>query len=225
MTSPKVQPIIIFGIGDYAELIHWYLKHDSPYDVVAFTLDREYIEVDQFLGLPVVPFDEMPTRYPATKYQMFVALGYRNVNQLRAQKYLTCKELGYSFISYVNSTVINQANVPIGDNCFIFENVVLQPFSTIGNNVIIWSSSVVAHHSQIQDHCFIAHNVAISGHVMVEPYSFIGGNATIRDQVTIASRTVIGLGVTILHSTTEGSVYKSSPPDTLRVDSNQLKGL
>ena len=36
--------VVIFGVGQWAELAHFYLTHDSPHEVAAFTLDRDYIE-------------------------------------------------------------------------------------------------------------------------------------------------------------------------------------
>ena len=50
--------VVIFGIGQIAEVIHFYLTSDSDHDVVAFTVDREYLTKQQFKDLPVVPFED-----------------------------------------------------------------------------------------------------------------------------------------------------------------------
>ena len=34
-----MKPLVIFGTGDIARLAHFYFTHDSPHDVVAFTVD------------------------------------------------------------------------------------------------------------------------------------------------------------------------------------------
>ncbi len=36
--------VVLFGILDTAELAHYYLEHDSEHEVVAFTVNREYIQ-------------------------------------------------------------------------------------------------------------------------------------------------------------------------------------
>ena len=36
--------VILFGIGQVASRAYWYLTHDSQHEVVAFTVDREYIK-------------------------------------------------------------------------------------------------------------------------------------------------------------------------------------
>ena len=55
----KKHKIIIFGTGTYAEIIKQYLTDDSEYEVVAFTLDDNYIKEDTYLGLPMVPFSKI----------------------------------------------------------------------------------------------------------------------------------------------------------------------
>ena len=50
--------VVLFGILDTAELAHYYLEHDSEHEVVAFTVNREYIQKPSFRGLPLVAFEE-----------------------------------------------------------------------------------------------------------------------------------------------------------------------
>ncbi len=54
-----MKELIIFGTADIAQLAHFYFSNDSDYKVVAFTVDAEYIKVNEFCGLPVVPFEEV----------------------------------------------------------------------------------------------------------------------------------------------------------------------
>jgi hypothetical protein len=32
--------VVVFGVGQWGELAHFYLTHDSPHDVAGFTVDR-----------------------------------------------------------------------------------------------------------------------------------------------------------------------------------------
>jgi sugar O-acyltransferase (sialic acid O-acetyltransferase NeuD family) len=216
------QPIVVFGVGDYAEVVTAYLDYDSSYEVVAFTVNQSYITTETLLNRPVVPFETLTEQYPPTQFKAFIAMGYSRVNQNRTALFEQFQSLGYSLISYISSHAVNIAQLPVGANTFIFEGVILQPYARIGNNVTIWSNSLIAHHSQIGDHCFIAHNVAISGHVQIEPYCFIGGNATIRDRVTVRTRGVIGAGAVILEDTEPDGVYKSAQTPALPIPSHQL---
>ena len=154
---------------------------------------------------------------------MFIAIGYKNVNKLRAKIYTEAKGKGYELISYVNSKVTKWGDTEIGDNCFILEDQVIQPFVKIGSDVIIWSGNHIGHHSVIGDHCFITSHVVISGNVKIGPYCFIGINASLRDGITIARECVIGAGSLILRDTKEREVYTTKPAELRSVDSSMLK--
>lgn len=202
-----IYEIVIFGTGDFAQIAHAYLTEDSPYTIVAFTIDTERMADPHVAGLSVVPFDRITSEFPPERYKMFVAVGYSKVNRARAGVYERCKGLGYELISYVSSRAMRTGPVTMGDNCFIFESNVLQPFVRIGNDVVMWSGNHVGHHSTIEDHCFIASHAVISSRVTVRRSTFIGVNATIRDGVTIAPECVIGAGALIMRDTVPGGVY------------------
>ncbi len=215
--------VVIFGTGSMAETAHFYLTHDSDYTIVAFTADKDYISNSHYLDLPVVPFEEVEKVYPPDDYKMFVAVGYANLNKVRARKYEEAKAKGYQLVSYVCSKSVAWGDTKIGDNCFILENQTIQPFVSIGNNVVLWSGNHIGHCATIDDHCFIASHVVISGYVKIGPYCFIGVNATIRDEVEIARECIIGAGSLIMRNTQEKEVYiaKRTEPDSR--DSNQIK--
>lgn len=203
----KKEKVVIFGNGQIAELTQVYLTYDSPYEVVAFTVDKEWIKELRFKNLPVVPFEEVEELYPPSQFKMFLPISYRFVNKLRAQKYYEAKDKEYELISYICSKATIWPGLEVGDNCFIFEDNVIQPFAKIGNNVILWSGNHIGHHTIIKDHCFIASHVVISGSVIVEPYCFFGVNSTIRDNITIAKECVVGAGAIISKDTREKGVY------------------
>ena len=177
----------------------------------------------ELFGLPVVPFDEVAELYPAREFDMFVAVGYARMNKIREQKYLEAKAMGYHLISYVSSEATFWPDYSsIGDNCFIMEHNVIQPFVEIGNDIIMWSGSQVGHDSVIKDHCLLAAHVVVSGNVTIEPNCFLGVNATIRDGITIARECVIGAGALILKDTMEREVHVGPKAKLLPVPSNRI---
>lgn len=204
-----MKPVVIFGIGDFARTAYVYLRDDSDHDVVAFTVNEDYIQDPELLGLPVVPFERLAESHAPETSAMFVAVGFSKLNAVRAQIYEDCKARGYELITYVNSRASVSSEARIGDNCFIFEENVVQPFTTIGNDVIMWSGNHVGHDVTIGDHCFIASHVVISGNVDIGSFCFLGVNATLRDGISVAPRCLIGAGAVILHDTEEGDVYAS----------------
>ena len=155
---------------------------------------------------------------------MFVAVGFSRVNKVRAEVYERCKSAGYELISYINSRASICGDLEIGDNCFVFEENVVQPFVRLGNNVILWSGNHVGHHAEIRDHVFIASHVVVSGRVTIGERCFVGVNATVRDGVTVAPDCVIGAGALIMKNTTEGEVYSVRGTEPLQKKSWDLKG-
>jgi sugar O-acyltransferase (sialic acid O-acetyltransferase NeuD family) len=216
--------IVIFGASELAEVAHVYLTKDSAYEVVAFTVNQSYIKETKLRGLDVVPFETLEKTHPPSEFGMFVAMGFKRVNRARAEMYEACKAKGYKLISYVNSKAVQWGEIEVGDNCFILENNVIQPFVRIGNNVVIWSGNHIGHHSQIGDHCFIASHAVISGHTKIGAYSFVGVNATFRDHVTVAPHCVIGAAAVILKDTNESGVYPVKSTEAAAVTSDQLRG-
>src|SRR6187200_1714455 len=143
--------LVIFGTGDIARLANFYFTRDSPHEVVAFTVDAEYRRGDSFEGLPLVDSSEVVSRFPPGEHEMFVAISYARMNQIRAAKYEQMKSAGYRLVSYVSSRCSYLSDHPPGDNCFILEDNTIQPFVRIGNDVTLWSGNHIGHDSVIED--------------------------------------------------------------------------
>lgn len=215
--------VVIFGVQDFAELAWYYLTHDSPNEVVGFTVHREYLPASAvFCGLPVVPFEELEEYFPADSYSAFAPMAPRKMNSLRANIFQSLNDKGYDMVSYVSSRATVFEGTPIGRNCFILEDNTVQPFTAIGDNVILWSGNHVGHHSRIEDHAFVTSHVVISGHCRVESFVFIGVNATIKDHVTIAEGTLVGMGAIISRDTSPWSLYKADGTKASKVSSRDI---
>jgi sugar O-acyltransferase (sialic acid O-acetyltransferase NeuD family) len=217
--------VVVFGLSNWAELAHFYLTHDSPHEVVAFTVDRHYLDAPTFKHLPVVPYDEVEKHYPPDQFKMFIPMSFKKMNHLRAAKYQDAKQRGYELISYVSSKATTWPGFSCGDNCFIFEDNTIQPFVEIGSNVVMWSGNHIGHHTRIRDHVMITSHVVISGCCTIEEYCFFGVNSTVRDEAVIAKETLVGMGVVITRDTKEFEVYRAPSMEPERVRSNQLRSL
>lgn len=204
------KPVVIFGLGSFAQVAAVYLTRDSPRQVACYTVDGEYVDADTFSGLPVVAFEDLVETHPPERVDLLVATGFRGVNTVRRDIFERCKEMGYGFVSYVSSRAMIMSDHGVGENTFIFEANVLQPFVEIGDNVVVWSGNHIGHHSRIANHCFIASHAVISGHVTIGENCFVGVNATFRDGVTIGPRCVVGAGALVLADHDEGTVLGGS---------------
>ena len=221
-----MKPVVIFGIGEYAQVVTYYLRHDSPFEIVAYTVDADFIgEKSEFEHCPLVPFEEIDRYYPPEEFDMFIAIGYRNLNAVRTDRYLQAKKKGYHFITYICSRSTSWENLQIGENSFIMEGNTIQPFVRIGNNVIIWCQTLISHHVIIEDHCFIASNVTISGGVTVGENSFLGIHSAIREHVSIGKNSLIGAGASVFENTGDNSALLERSTPLMNAPSQRLKSL
>ncbi len=217
--------VIIFGIGRGADVAFRYLIKDSPHHICAFTVEKQYLKETKFHNLPIIDFDIIETVYPPGEYEMFVPLGFKNLNKIRQEKYMRAKQKGYAFISYVSSTIPHIENLKVGENCFILEGQTINLDVTIGNNVTIWSGNHIGDCSVIKDHNWLSSHVCISGEVIIESFCFLGNNSTISNQVTIAPLSFIGANALITKNTVEGGVYLASGAPKSPLNSNRFMGL
>ncbi|MET3117840.1 sugar O-acyltransferase (sialic acid O-acetyltransferase NeuD family) [Undibacterium sp. GrIS 1.8] len=215
--------VIIFGIKDFAELAHFYLKNDSTHEVVAFSVNREFLPEDKkFRGLPVVAFEDVDNIFPPEEFMFFAPMSPKHMNADRQAVYEAIKKKAYQCISYV-STKLTMFDNPIGENCFILEDNTIQPFTTIGNNVVLWSGNHIGHHGVIADHVTVTSHVVISGHCKIDSFSFFGVNSTIRDGIHIAQGSFIAMASAITADTEEWSVYKGNPAVKQNIPSTRIK--
>jgi sugar O-acyltransferase (sialic acid O-acetyltransferase NeuD family) len=219
------KPLVIFGVGELAQLAYYYFTHDSSRRVAAFTLDGCHLREDHCMGVPVLPFDKIEAHYPPEEHEMFVAIGYSRLNRARAERCQEAKTKGYRLATYVSSRSVTWPDISIGENCFVMEGNVIQPFVRIGHNVIIWCGGLISHHVEVGDNCFIAAHAVISGHVKIGAYSFIGINATLRDKIVLSERTLVGAGALVIADTRENTAHLGAPSAEAGIPSHRLQSL
>jgi sugar O-acyltransferase (sialic acid O-acetyltransferase NeuD family) len=214
--------IIIFGTGETARLAYEYFSHDSSYSVIAFAVNKEHKQSDNFLNLPLEEIENLEKKFHPDEYLGFVALGSGHLNRDRQKVFGQVKGLGYKCASYISSKAFRWRDVQIGENCFIMENNVLQSGVKIKDNVTLWSGNHIGHLSTIESHCFISSHVVISGNCSFGQNCFVGVNSSFADGVKIGKDNFIGLGTIINHDTENDSVYTGNPGVKSKVSAKRL---
>ena len=82
---------VIFGTTDFGKMLRYYFEKYADVQIVAYTVDKAYLESDTYDGLPAVAYEEVEKAYPPTEYTMVIALGYKKMNQIRQQKFEDAK--------------------------------------------------------------------------------------------------------------------------------------
>ena len=212
--------LIIFGAGQTAEVAHFYFINDSAFDVVAFTVDAEYITAVTLFG---VPFENVAEAFAPDSHDLFVAVTYTGLNKVRAQKLSEAKAKGYYCPRYVSTKATVWPGLRHGENCLILEDNTIQPHMTLGDDVFLWSGYHIGHHTAIHDHLYIASHVVVSGAVEIDACIFIGVNATLRDNIRIGREILIGAACLILRYTEDRAVFKGQDSEAAAITSNKLR--
>ena len=216
-----MQKIVIFGTGDLAQRIFYYLKNSED-EVVAFSANKSNIESDKLLGLPVVGFENVEKEYPPEEFSMFIALAYSEMNKKRRKFFDEAKNKGYELYSYIHPSTKIWDEFEMGENCFILAENIIQPFVKIGDNVLIGSNNLISHNTIIKDNCFLTSNITLGGHITIGANSFVGLSATINQRVKIGEECIIGAGTLITKDVNDKEVYAENSSKKLPQPSDEI---
>ncbi len=214
--------LVIVGTGLFAEVALSYFEELAGYQVVAFACHETYKTADEVYGRRLLAIENLAQFHAPGDVEVFVAIGYGQMNRMRQRVYEEMKVWGYRCATFVHPGVRIWSSTTIGDNVFIFEDNTIQPFTKIGNDTILWSGNHFGHHGSIGSHCFITSHVVISGYCTIEDNVFIGVNATLRDGVKVAKETLIGAGTMILKDTKPKEVYAPERTKPFPKNSDQI---
>lgn len=219
----KNKKLVILGDSAFAQVAFECFSHDSDYEVVGFSVDKEFIKNEKLLGLPIVPFENITEHFcPETTF-FYAAFVYTEFNRLRTRFFSSAKEKGYKPATYISSKAFVWHNVKLGEHCFIFENNTLQPFVEVGDNVVIWSGNHIGHHSILKDNIFISSHVVISGFCEVGDNSFIGVNSTIANNVSVGNDNWISMNVVVSKSSEEDKFFKSQSNGPSKISAKRFQ--
>ncbi len=192
---------------------------------MAFTCDEEWLSTvsdGSHLGHPTCAFEDIERQYPPESVAMFVAIGYHQLNAVRARKCEEASAKGYDLVSYVSPRADHGPWLDVGKNCLILDGVGIQPGVRIGNDVFLWNNVLIGHHSTIDDHCWVAAGATMGGVAVLGARSFIGLGATIGGELSIGADCFLGAGALVLKSASPRSVFIAPGTARFRLESDDF---
>ncbi|MGA2185824.1 MAG: acetyltransferase [Bryobacteraceae bacterium] len=216
--------VVVFGAGQIAEVAKVYMDAHGPDRVVGFTVDSAFQKSDTFQDLPLVAWERLEGRFPPESVKLLGPLSYRNLNEFRRDRHIEGRRRGYEFTSFIHpaSHVYTRE---IGENCFILENNVIQPFVRIGAGVMIWSSNHIGHHAVIGDYCFLASHVGLGSNVQLGERCFLAGKVGIDSGVKIGIACFLGGGAIVKKDLPDESVVPGPADAVAPYSSKRIKRL
>lgn len=221
-TLPDSPPpdVVIYGNGQIARMLFHFMR--PSHRVVAFTVSRDLITDTGYAGLPIVPFEEIESFYPPASCAMIIAVGFVQMNRVRAACYAEAKGRGYRFINYIHPSVVIHDNLELGENNVLLDHVSVHPGTSIGNSTFICSNTNIGHGCRIDDNCWINAGVAIAGETTIGANTFIGINAAIGNNLRVAESCYIGASTLITRNTAPEEVYVSASGERFPLPSDRF---
>jgi len=203
--------VVIFGTSLTARSAAYLLSHDSNYRPVGFTVHERFIREPEFAGLPVRRFEDLERAFPPERVAMIAPLGWTRMGAFREEVVAAGKARGYRFASYVSSRAMTWQGFAAGENCLVYDGVIVEPYARIGENCIVRAGATLSHDVRLGDHCFVAPRASIGGCASIGDHCVIGANSTITDSVQIAPRCFVAAGAVVTADTAPDGIYRGNP--------------
>lgn len=195
--------LIIYGIGKLADYAAYVFQEDSNFNIIAYCIEEDYLKAHPQLN-NIQSFENLQGELLKSDTFLFVAVGN---NLIRERIFSIARQKGFKLATYISSRASTWSNLKIGQNCFIGEGSIIQPFVEIKNNSFLFGA-------RLGHHCIIGENVLLSGptiggDVSVGDFTFIGLNSVIQQNIKIGKKNIIGMGVAITKTTSDNSVFSA----------------
>lgn len=215
--------IIIYGIGEQAELSRYYFESDLKRKVIAYAIDNDFSTIKEKDGLPVYSLNELETNYSKSDFDIFVAIGGTGMNIVRQYYEEILTKKNYNFTNCISSQAKIHNNALIGKNSFIDDISWIGPFVSIGKNFSCLGGEV-AHRTIIGDNVTLI-GCKIAAKVKIENNCFLALNCSIKPGVIIGENSLIDIGAIITNDVPPNSIITAPKSELRNVDSRRLKFL
>lgn len=217
-----MERVLVFGAGKMAEAVTACAAGRGAVEICGYTADADYVNAEQYLGRPLMPFDRLPGGFAPENCVILVAVGYQDGNRLRAARLAEAKERGYRVISLVGAAAVVPPDFACGENTVVFDGAVVQPGATIGADVFLWGGASIGHHSTVGDHCWVAGGACLGGAVELGANTFVGMGAVVGHEVRIGRDCILGAGTLTTKSLPDESVVVRTDSEVHRLNSRQF---
>ncbi len=188
-----------------AKMAHYFFSRDGEYNVVGFTVDQRYNDKRPMCGFEVCDFERVESIYPPSIHDIFVAIGPSQMNSLRERKCCEAVSKGYRLASYISTRAV--CDSPVGDNCFVGDMVVINPFVNIGSNNFFYEGAIISNDSNIGNNCYFSPRCYVGTFCCVMDNAILGAGAVLKSSVIVEKKTLVGAAAYISANTKEGGVY------------------
>lgn len=216
--------LFIFGTGVFAEIVYSYFSRYSNYRIVGFISDNKELK-RKYLGLDVIKIENSIKLINPKYCHIFVAVGYNKMNKVREKYFKIFKKNNFKLATFIHPNVVTWNDQSIGENCFIFENNVIQKRITLQNNTIIWSGNHIGHDAIINENTWITSQSVIYSNVKIGKNCFIGSSSNIKENVVLGDFNFVGAGTNVWNNSKEYSFFPPKKTDPIKLSKKIIENL
>ena len=213
--------IVIFGNTEYSYMIAKYMSEINGNRILAFTVNKKYIDKPYFHEYPVVPFEEIEKLFSPDDAEFIVAVGYKAMNSVREAIYNQIKLKNYRIGSFIHPNS-NVEAAKLGEGNIILSGAYIGRGTVIGNANIFWNKCNISHDAVIGDFNYFAPSAVLGGFVKISNKCFFGLGSIVKNGVSISDSTLIGAGAYIDRSTAPADVYVPARSVKLSYKSSEM---
>lgn len=122
------------------------------------------------------------------------------------------RDLGFELVNAIHPTVIRDADVRIGQGCYIGQGVILVTGTRIGDCVNIHTGATIDHDNVIEDGANIGPGVHTAGRVRIEQDAFLGTGTLVIPDASVGRGAICGAGTVVLDRVEPFTKVVGAPP-------------
>lgn len=210
-----MKKVVVYGNTILSKMLFYDAEGSVNFEIVCFTVDKEYLQNTDFLGLPQLDFIDIEKTYPPDEYDMIAVLGgYSNMRN-REKMFLKAKGKGYYLRNYISPKADFSPAINMGENNIVMAQSHIGTGGSMGNNNIIRQNVYLGHDFHLGNHNFIGAGCNIGGNCIIKNTCYIGLGAIIINNITIEDETLIGAGSVVIRNTEPFSKNVGNPARTI----------
>ena len=218
----SMDDILIFGIGAKGDEVAAFIKEYDLYNIIGFTVDAKYLNVEHFWGLPVYPA-EVVEKYINTDTLVYIAVSQQLfMNRIREEKYNMMKEKGYHFANIVSPKATVKA-CQLGEGNWVKDFAYIGYKSEVEDNNIFGVYSNLEHYSVIGNHNYVCCNSTIAGNCRIGNNNYFGVSSTVYNVVNIGNKCLIGGGAIVKKDIFDYTLCKSVDSNIEQINENLIE--
>lgn len=210
-----MKKVVVYGNTILSKMLFYDAVGNINFETVCFTVDKEYLQSTEFLGLPQLDFKNIEKTYPADEYDMIAVLGGYRCMRNREKMFLKAKGKGYYLRNYISPKADFSPEINLGENNIVMAQSHIGIGGSMGNNNIIRQNVYLGHHFHLGNNNFIGAGCNIGGNCIIKNTCYIGLGATIINNITIENETLIGAGSVVIRNTKPFSSNVGNPTRTI----------